>query len=79
MDDEMRFNVDMETERLAKAYGPIIEARRRALASFGAVEKYKDSGHDVHASAGWTRCCRLAVQPLHARQASHRGMNKALA
>ncbi|HEX6973319.1 MAG TPA: ABC transporter permease [Vicinamibacterales bacterium] len=49
MDDEMRFHVEMETERLAKAYGlPMAEARRRALASFGGIEKYKEAGHDVH-------------------------------
>lgn len=49
MDDEMRFHVEMETDRLAKEYGlPLVEARRRALASFGGVEKYKDAGHDVH-------------------------------
>jgi putative ABC transport system permease protein len=49
MDDEMRFHVEMETERLVKAYGlPIAEARRRALASFGGIEKHKEAGHDVH-------------------------------
>jgi predicted permease len=49
MDDEMRFHVDMETERLMKKHGlPVEEARRRALASFGGVEKYKEAGHDVH-------------------------------
>ena len=32
MDEEMRFHVEMETERLMKAYGlPVEEARRRAL------------------------------------------------
>jgi predicted permease len=49
MDAEMRFHVEMETERLTKAYGlPVDEARRRALVSFGGVEKYKEAGHDVH-------------------------------
>jgi putative ABC transport system permease protein len=49
MDDEMRFHVDMETERLVSMRGiPVEEARRRALVSFGGVEKYKEAGHDVH-------------------------------
>src|SRR5919106_1126524 len=49
MDDEMRFHVEMQTERLMKEHGlPLEEARRRALVSFGGVEKYKEAGHDVH-------------------------------
>lgn len=49
MDDEMRFHVEMQTERLVKEHGlPAEEARRRALVSFGGVEKYKEAGHDVH-------------------------------
>jgi predicted permease len=49
IDAEMRFHIDMETERLRKEHGlPLEEARRRALVSFGGVEKYKEAGHDVH-------------------------------
>ena len=49
MDDEMRFHVEMETERLMKEQGlPVDEARRRALISFGGVEKFKEAGHDVY-------------------------------
>ncbi len=49
MDEEMRFHVEMQTERLMKEHGlPVEEARRRALVSFGGVEKYKEAGHDVH-------------------------------
>ena len=49
IDAEMRFHVDMETERLTKEHGlPLEEARRRALVRFGGVEKYKEAGHDVH-------------------------------
>ena len=51
MDEEMRFHVGMEAERLMKAHGlPAGEARRRAFVSFGGVEQYKEAGHDVH---GW--------------------------
>ena len=46
--DEMRFHVEMETERLMREQGlPAPEARRRALVSFGGVEKYKEAGRDV--------------------------------
>jgi putative ABC transport system permease protein len=49
MDEEMRFHVEMQTERLMTEHGlPLQEARRRALVSFGGVEKYKEAGHDVH-------------------------------
>ena len=49
MDEEMRFHVEMQTERLMKEQGlPAEEARRRALVSFGGLEKYKEAGHDVY-------------------------------
>jgi putative ABC transport system permease protein len=49
MDEEMRFHVEMETERLIKDHGlPLDEARRRALVSFGGVDKFKEAGHDVY-------------------------------
>src|ERR687896_605928 len=49
MDQEMRFHVEMQADRLMKEQGlPAEEARRRALVSFGGVEKYKEAGHDVH-------------------------------
>jgi putative ABC transport system permease protein len=49
MDEEMRFHVELETERLMKQHGlPVEEARRRALVSFGGVEKFKEAGHDVY-------------------------------
>jgi putative ABC transport system permease protein len=48
MDEEMRFHVEMQTERLIREQGlPADEARRRALVSFGGVEKFKEAGHDV--------------------------------
>ena len=48
MDEEMRFHVDMEAERLMRSQGlSEAEARRRAFVSFGGVEKYKEAGHDV--------------------------------
>jgi hypothetical protein len=48
MHDEMRFHVEMEAERLRREEGlPPQEARRRALVSFGGIEKYKEAGRDV--------------------------------
>src|SRR5262245_65457521 len=48
MHDEMQFHVEMEAERLQREQGlPPQEARRRALVSFGGVEKYKEAGRDV--------------------------------
>ena len=41
IDAEMRFHIEMETERLTKRGLPLEEARRRALVSFGGVEKYR--------------------------------------
>ena len=42
MDDEMRFHVEMEAADLAARGVPADEARRRALVSFGGVQRYKE-------------------------------------
>jgi hypothetical protein len=48
MDEEMRFHVEMQAERLAREQGvDPVEARRQALAAFGGVEKWKEAGRDV--------------------------------
>ncbi|HYB95874.1 MAG TPA: ABC transporter permease [Vicinamibacterales bacterium] len=48
MDDEMRFHIDMETQRLMKARGlGHAEARRHAAIAFGGVEKYRGAGRDA--------------------------------
>ncbi|MGH7690498.1 MAG: ABC transporter permease, partial [Gemmatimonadaceae bacterium] len=49
MNREMRFHVDMETERLVSGGVPPDEARRRAMARFGGVERYKE---EVRAERG---------------------------
>src|SRR5918992_3548170 len=47
MDDEMRFHVEMEAADLvARGVAPD-DARRRALVSFGGVQRYKDEGRDA--------------------------------
>jgi putative ABC transport system permease protein len=47
MDAEMRFHVDMEAAELERMGVPPAEARRRALATFGGVQRYKEEGHDA--------------------------------
>jgi len=47
MDEEFRFHLDMEMERLVREHGlEPEEARRRALAAFGGVERYKEELRD---------------------------------
>ena len=47
MDEEFRFHLDMETERLVREEGlPPDEARRRARIAFGLAERYKDEMRD---------------------------------
>ncbi len=48
MADEMRFHIDMETQRLVTTRGlPPDEARRQAAIAFGGVEKYRGAGRDA--------------------------------
>src|SRR5215207_6287980 len=47
MDQEFRFHIEMETERLMREKGlGAGEARRRALVAFGGVEKHKEALRD---------------------------------
>jgi predicted permease len=47
MNDEFRFHIEMETDRLMRAKGRAPdEARRQALAAFGGVEKHKEAMRD---------------------------------
>jgi predicted permease len=71
MDAEMRFHVDMEAAELERMGVPPLEARRRALASFGGIQRFKEEGH---ASRGGTsledllRDVRYSVRSLiHSR------------
>lgn len=48
MDEEMRFHIEMEAERLTRERGvPPGEARRQAAAAFGGRERYKEEGRDA--------------------------------
>lgn len=49
MQDEMRFHIEMEAERLTRRHGlDPDEARRRAHVAFGGIEKYKQEGRDTN-------------------------------
>src|ERR671913_1216339 len=52
MDAEMRFHIDMEAADLERRGLSPEEARRRALATFGGVQRYKEEGIE---SRGGTR------------------------
>jgi predicted permease len=70
MDDEMRFHVEMEAADLvARGVAPD-EARRRAMVSFGGVERYKDEGRDVRGVSpleDFLRDVRYGVRSLRRR------------
>ena len=58
MQEEMRFHIDMEAERLIRERGlHPREARRQAHAAFGGVEKYKEQGRDTR-GLRWLDTCR---------------------
>jgi putative ABC transport system permease protein len=46
MEEELRFHVDMETEKNLRAGLPPAEARRRALAAFGGLERHRERLRD---------------------------------
>ena len=47
MNDEMRFHIEMETERLQQRGLSADDARRQAAIAFGGVEKYRGAGRDA--------------------------------
>lgn len=69
MDDEMRFHIDMEAAELERSGLPSDEARRRALATFGGVQRYKEEGQE---SRGGTRLEDLARDVKYALRALRR-------
>ena len=67
IDDELRFHVEMETEALVRSGVSPKEARRRALASFGGEDRYREETRGARAT-GWiedaARDARLAARSL---------------
>jgi putative ABC transport system permease protein len=51
MTDEMRFHIDMEAADLERMGLPPDEARRRALAAFGGVQRFKEEGRESRGGA----------------------------
>ncbi|HJU64344.1 MAG TPA: ABC transporter permease [Gemmatimonadaceae bacterium] len=47
MDEEMRFHLEMEANELARRGMSAEAARRRAMVSFGGVERFKEEGRDA--------------------------------
>ena len=74
LDDEIRFHLDMATEKLMRGSLPPDEARRKALLDFGGVERFKEKTRDARGLPlleDVTRNLRLALRrlasnPLHA-------------
>jgi putative ABC transport system permease protein len=68
MDEEMRFHVEMEAERLVRERGlEVAEARRRAAIAFGGVAKYKEQGREARGLAwlgGLSLDLRLGLRML---------------
>src|ERR1041385_8604805 len=52
MTDEMRFHIDMEAADLERMGVPPAEARRRALANFGGVRRYREEGREARGGVG---------------------------
>jgi hypothetical protein len=47
LEDEIRFHLDMETEKLIRSSLSPDEARRKALLEFGGVERFKEKTRDA--------------------------------
>ena len=68
MDQEFRFHLEMETERVMREQGlDAVEARRRALVAFGGVERHKEALRDGRGGAwfsGLSLDLKLGVRML---------------
>lgn len=70
MDEEHRFHIEMETERLMRSGVPADEAWRRAVASFGGVERYQEEVREARWTSGLERLwldVRYALRTLRLR------------
>jgi putative ABC transport system permease protein len=67
MSDEMRFHIEMEAAELEAMGLDPVEARRRALASFGGVQRFKEEGREARGGAWFEdllRDARYALRSL---------------
>ena len=68
LDDELRFHVDAETEDLVRTGVPRDEARRRAMATFGGFDRWRDEARETRVSqASGSRGTPCAGQSATAR------------
>ena len=51
LDREVRFHIEMETEKYVQGGMSREEARKRALRNFGAMEKHKEDARDTRSAA----------------------------
>ena len=51
LDDELRFHLERETEKLVRAGIPRAEAMRRARVAFGGMDRIKDDARDARGVA----------------------------
>ena len=63
LDAEVRFHIEMEAEKNARLGLPAAEARRRAMKSFGAMERFKEECRDAR---GVSRVEQLAQDVRYA-------------
>jgi putative ABC transport system permease protein len=73
MEEEMRFHLEMETEKLRREGLSAREARRRAVLAFGGVEGHKERMRDGR-TFGWTAGLSLDVKLGLRMLAGHRGL-----
>ena len=55
LDDEMRFHIDMEAAKHARAGHSTVEARRRAAIAFGGIEEHKEAMREGRGARGVER------------------------
>jgi len=70
LDDELRFHVELEVEKLEKSGLPRAEAERRARVSFGGVSRTKDDTRDARGVARMEQIAqdvRYALRGMRAR------------
>ncbi|MGH7718317.1 MAG: permease prefix domain 1-containing protein, partial [Gemmatimonadaceae bacterium] len=71
MSEEMHFHIDMEAAELERAGIPPAEARRRALASFGGVQRFKEEGREARGGAWLEDLARDVRYSLRSLARSH--------
>jgi predicted permease len=72
LDDELRYHIERETEKLVQLGVPHTEARRRATLAFGGIDRIKDDSRDTRGTIlleTTLQDIRYAIRGLRARPA----------